>query len=140
MGSDDVTTSRLLLSLGLAAVVSLGAVAVYAHARATPPCDDEQVMGRVDNILRDRFQFDSILVNNIRTLSGGYFSDRHECLAEVTPIRGNINASDMPWREMRYSVAHGDPPERFVVTVTLGGAVPLAEPKPPLWKRLLGYQ
>jgi hypothetical protein len=129
-------TARTALSIGLVAFASLGAAGLYAHRYAAPACDSEQALGRVYEIPRDEFHFDSVLVNNITTVSGGFFSDRHECSAEVTEIRGNVNASDMPWREVRYWIVPGDKSERSAITVRLGGGVPLAEPTPSLWKRL----
>jgi hypothetical protein len=128
----------LLATFGLAAVASLGIAMVYAHERAAPSCESELAMGQVYGILRDRFQLDSILLNNIHAASGGVFSKDRECLAEVTEIRGNVNASDMLWREVRYSIARGSLSARPAVTVALGSTVPLAAPRPPLWKRLLG--
>jgi len=125
------------LAAGLAIV--LGAVALYAYKGAPPSCESEQALNQVDAALRDNYHLDSIFLNNIRTLSGGVFSTRHECSAEVAAIRGNVNASDMPWRELRYRIEESGTSATPIVSVTLGGDVPLAAPAPTLWARLLGY-
>jgi hypothetical protein len=125
--------------IGLVALALLGAVGFYAHERASPACDSEQAMDRVSAILRNDFHLDSLLMTNVRTVSGGYFSDRHDCSAEVTQIRGNVDASGMPWRAIRYRIVHPDQSQRPAITVELGGSVPLAAKRPSLWKRLLAY-
>ena len=86
--------------IGLVAFVLLGATGLYAHMRAAPGCDSGQAQRTTYQILRDKFHFDSVFMNDIRTVSGGYFSDQRECAAQVTEIRGNVNASDMPWHEL----------------------------------------
>ena len=96
-------------------------------------------MDRVSAILRNDFHLDSLLMNNVRTVSGGYFSDSRDCSAEVTQIRGNVDASGMPWRAVRYQVVDRDKPRRPTITVELGGSVPLAAKVPSLWKRVLAY-
>jgi hypothetical protein len=96
-------------------------------------------MDRVAEILRDEFHLEGVFVNDVQTVSGWYLSDRHDCSAEVAPIRGNINASAMSWRAIRYRIVQQDDARRPVVTVALGEVVPLAGKIPSLWKRLLAY-
>ena len=116
---------RMTLSIGFVAFASVAAAGLYAHRDAPPTCDSEQALSKVGEVLRDEYHLDSTFLNNIQTVSGGFFSDSHECSAEVTPIRGNVNASDMPWREVQYQLEQREKPERFSITVNLGGAVPL---------------
>jgi hypothetical protein len=130
---------RIILASGVAAFALLGAIALYVRSNAPPNCGSEQALDRVSEILRDDFHLDSILMNNITTISGGFLSDRHDCSAEVTEIRGGVNASAMPWQEIRYRIVQQNKSRPPVVTVELGGNVPLAQPTPSLWKRLLAY-
>jgi hypothetical protein len=130
-------TPRVGLRSGLVAFALLGAAGMYAHSNIPLSCDSEEALRRVTEILRDEYHLDSIFVNNVRTVSGGVFSGSHDCSAEVVEIRGNVNASDMPWRGIRYRIVRQDQPPRPAITVELGGYVPLAEPTPSLWTRLL---
>jgi hypothetical protein len=129
--------ARMMLSAGFVVLASLGGAGFYLDRDAAPACDSEPVLHAVTGILRDQFQLDGIFVNNISTESGGYFSDRRECSAEVASIRGNVNASDMPWRSVRYQIEQGKDSDHPVVSARLGGIVPLAKPAPSFWERLL---
>ena len=130
--------SRLLASIGFAALASLAAAALYAHSRAASRCDSEQALRRITDILRDEFHFDGVFVNNTTNVSGGWFSTRRECAAQVAEIKGNVSASDLPWRDLRYSIAPGPTAERADIVVMLGGGEPLAARRKSLWQRLLG--
>ena len=133
-------TARGTLPVAFVAVGVIVAGGVYAKQWAAPGCDSEAALRQVSDILRQQFQYDSTFVNNVRTVSGGYFSERRECSAEVTQVRGNISASDMPWRDLRYSIAQRDastPPE---MTLQIGGDIPLAPARQSLWIRLFGQQ
>ena len=132
-------TVRMALPVGFVVLASAGAVGIYAYKDAVPTCDSKQVQSRVYEILRDEFHIESIFVNDIRTVSGGFFSDRRECSAEFASIRGNVNASDMPWREVLYQIEQCVKSEEISITVKLGSDVPLAKPTPSLWSRLLAY-
>ncbi len=132
-------TRRTARLLGLVAFVLLGAIGLYAHIRAAPDCDSDQAQRTTYQVLRDEFHFDSVFMNDVRTVSGGYFSDRRECAAQVTEIRGNVNASDMPWHQLRYWIARNDNAARADITVKVGGAMRLAAPPLPLWQRLLAW-
>jgi hypothetical protein len=136
--SNELQT-RNTFFIGLVALAAAGAVALYAHEQASPACDSEQAMDRVSVLLRNNFHLDSLLMNNVRTVSGGYFSDRRECSAEVTQIRGNVDASGMKWRAVRYRIVYQDKSRRPAITAELGGSVPLAAKVPSLWKRLLAH-
>lgn len=131
--------ARTILSIGVFAVASLGAATLYVHGSGPPTCDSDRAIARVYAVLRDQFHMDSMFVNNIETVSGGFFSDQHECSAEVTQIRSHVNASDMPWRAIRYWIAPTDRSGQATVTVELNGAIPLAGPPPSLWHRLAAY-
>lgn len=126
-----------VLAFGIVAAAAAGGLALYVHRDAPPACDSEQALHGVSDILRDQFHLDSLFVNNIATVSGGWFSDRHECSAEVASIRGNVDASAMPWRSIQYQIDRRDKSRRAVISVRLGGDVPLAKPQPSLWERLL---
>jgi hypothetical protein len=130
---------RMILYIGLAVSASGGAAVLYNHRDAPLTCDSEQALNLVSEVLRDEYHLDSTLINGIRTVSGGFFSHSHQCSAEVTQIRGNVNASDMPWRKVRYQIVRREKSVDSGITVSLGGAVPLAEPPPSLWTRLLAY-
>jgi len=93
----------------------------------------------VYEILRSDFHVESIFLNNVKTDSGGVFSDSRDCSAEITPIRGNESASTLPWREMRFRVVRQGKSQPPAITVELGGEVPLAPPQLSLWRRLLAY-
>jgi hypothetical protein len=129
----------MILYIGLAVSASIGAAALYTHRDAPLTCDSEQALTEVSEVLRDEYHFDSTLINGVRTVSGGFFSHSQQCAAEVAQIRGNVNASDMPWREVRYEIIRREKSVHSDLTVSLGGAVPLAEPPPSLWTRLLAY-
>jgi hypothetical protein len=87
------------IGLGMAAV--LGAGVLYAYSVAAPDCRSDLVQDRLLEILREQLQLDSVLINQITTVSGGYLSKEQQCTAQVTQIRGNIDASAMPWRSLR---------------------------------------
>jgi len=132
-------TTRMVLSIGFVAFASLGAATLYVHRNASPACTSDWTLGKVSEILRDNFHLDSLIVNHIRTVSGGYFSNTHDCAAEVAEIRGDEAASGMAWREIRYRVVHQDESQPSAVTLELGNHVPLAAQTPSLWTRLLAY-
>ncbi len=131
--------TRMVLPVAVATLASAGLALLYLHRTAAPACGSEPAMGKVYEVLRSEFHLDSILVNDVRTISGGFFSNGHNCAAEVTEIRGNINASNMPWREIRYRIVQQETPQRTVITVELGSYVALSPPAPSLWNRLLAY-
>lgn len=123
----------------LAAAALLVGAGMYLHRNAPPACTSDEALGLAYATLRDRFHLESVFLNDIRTLSGGYFSDHYDCSAEVTEIRGNIAASGMPWRAVRYQIAHQEAAPDTVVTVELGGGVPLAPKQKTFWQRVLAY-
>lgn len=135
----SMTRTRMALSIGFAAAASIGAAALYVHGNAPPACGSGQALDRVSGILRDDFHLDSIIANNVRTVSGGLLSDTHDCSAEIAEIRGGVDASGMSWREIRYRIVPQDKPPSFGVTVELGDRVPLEPQTPSVWKRLLAH-
>ncbi len=133
----DELTVRMALSIGCAVVAALGGVALYAHGGAAPACGSDQAQGQVYRVLRDQFHLESVFLHDFTTLSGGYFSAARDCTAEIAEIRGNVDAADLPWRQIRYRVVHSDSSERPVVTVDLGGPTPFVPPPvQTLWTRL----
>jgi hypothetical protein len=135
----DDLMRRMTLSIAFVAVALLGAAALYVHRLAPPTCGSELALDRISRILRDDFHLDSIIANNVRTVSGGFFSDSHDCSAEIAEVRGDVDASVMPWREIRYRIVHQDKPPSFGITVELGDRVPLEPQNPSLWQRLLAH-
>jgi hypothetical protein len=132
-------TTRIVLSIGLVAFASLGATTFYAHRNAPPTCTSEWTLTRVSEVLRDNFRLDSIIVNHIRTVTGGFLSKSLDCAAEVAEIRGGEDASGMAWREIRYRIVHQNGSGPSIVTVELRDRVPLAPQSPSLWTRLLAH-
>jgi hypothetical protein len=65
----------MVLSIGFVAFASLGAATLYVHRNAPPTCTSDWALGRVSEILRDNFHLDSIIVNHIQTVSGGFFGN-----------------------------------------------------------------
>lgn len=128
----------MALSFGFAVAALLGA-ALYAHRNAPPSCTSQDALVRVSAILRDQYHLDSVFMNDVRTVSNGFFGDTYQCSAEVTQIQGNVNASSMPWREVVYRIVYRGRFEPPAITVDLGGAVPLASPEQPFWTRLLAH-
>jgi hypothetical protein len=129
----------MALSIGCVAVASIGAAALYVHSVAPPTCGSELALDRIAGILRDDFHLAAILTNNVRTESGWFFSDSHDCSAQVAEIRGDVDASAMSWRDIRYQIVHQDKPPSFGITVELGDHVPLEPKAPSLWMRMLAY-
>jgi hypothetical protein len=129
--------ARIVLSGVVVALGAIGAATWYLNSEAPPACGSEQALHAVTGILRDQFRLDGVFVNNIATVSGGLFGDRRECSAEVAAIRGNVAASDMPWRSIHYQIEQRDGSGRPIVSVQLGGNVPLANQAPSFWERLI---
>jgi hypothetical protein len=127
----------MALSIGFVAAASLGAAVLYMHRNAPPGCSSDRALRRVTEILRDDFKLDAVLMNNLTTVSGGFFGASDECAAEVAEMRGSVDASAMAWRQLRYRIVHQDKLEQFAVTVDLGDRVPLEPPAPSFWVRLL---
>jgi hypothetical protein len=131
---------RVVSGIGCAVLLSAGAFAAHLHSKAPPACGSDEALGQVYAALRDRFHLESIFLNDIRTLSGGWFSAQYDCSAQVTEIRGNIAASGMPWRAVRYQIVRRKTAPYAGVTVSLGGSVPLAPKRPSFWQRVFGQR
>ena len=123
----------------MAAVVALGAAVLYVRGNATPDCGSDRALDSVSAILRDGLHLDGVYMTNIRTVSGGLFSDRHDCVADIAEIRGGVNASGVPWQEIRYRIARQGKSRTPVITAELGDHVPSPQPQPSLWRRILAY-
>jgi hypothetical protein len=130
-------TRRIALCVALVLALAAAASQYYTSRWAAPDCTSEDVMHRMGTALREHDQLDSIFVNNIRAVSGNWFSATRDCAAEVTSIRGDVAAANLPWREVRYRIEAGDGEGKDTVAVTLGGAVPLAAPEPTWWESFL---
>lgn len=126
-------TRRTTLSIVCIAAVALGGAALYAHGNAAPACDSNATEGEVNRVLHDQFHLQGVFLHDFTTVAGGFFSDAQDCVAEVTEIRGNVDAGDMPWRTVRYKVTPSDDPEIPVVTVDLGKATAFVPPSDDTW-------
>jgi hypothetical protein len=129
--------NRIALLVVLAVAGGAAFFGLDKYKSAAPDCDSEVVLHDMGTVLRDRDHLDSIFVNNVTTESGGWFSATRECSAEVATIRGDVAASNLPWREVRYRIGVDGESGQASVAVTLGGDVPLAGPEPSWWSRLL---
>jgi hypothetical protein len=123
----------------IVAVVLAGAAEAYMIEVAAPTCDSSEAQDKLYSALLDEFQLHNIFVNNVATTSGGWFDTKQACSAQVTEIRGNVAAAEMPWQGVRYNIQRPGVGQPFTMTVELGGAEPLAVPEPSLWARLLAY-
>ena len=130
-------TTRIAFGVALVLAVAAAGSNFYMSRWAAPDCDSEEVLHRMGAALRDQDHLDSIFINNIRTLSGNWFSAARECSADVSSIRGDVAASSMPWREVLYQIAGNDESGKLSVAVTLGDTVPLAGPEESFWDRFL---
>src|SRR5271165_745149 len=74
---------RAVLFIGLAVLASAGAVGLGLYINAAPACDSTRTLDRVNVILRADFHLRGILLNNARTVSGGFFSASRDCSAEI---------------------------------------------------------
>jgi hypothetical protein len=128
-----------VVPIGLVALAALGVGTLFVRHIAPAGCMNDQALDQVTAILRNEFHLDGVFMNNFETVSGWYLSARHDCSAEVVPIRGNVDAGGMPWREIHYQIVQQGGPQPPVVTVEMGEAVPLAPKLPSLWKRFLAY-
>ena len=124
--------------LVLLTVVSVaGVLTAYLRSTAAPDCASDVALGQVYAALRDRFHLQSVFLNDIKEHAGWYLSDRRDCSAEVSEIRGNVAASGMDWREVRYRIVARDGAPDAAVSVELGGRVPLAPKSRTFWQRML---
>ncbi len=142
LGTDDAqefgeVITRMTQSIVCVAVAALAGVALYAHEDAAAACDSDPAQGQVYRVLQEQFHLQSVFLHDFTTLSGGYFSTVRECVAEVAEIRGNVDASGMNWRRIRFRVARSDNKEHPDVTVELGDAAPFVPPpEPTFWSYL----
>jgi hypothetical protein len=130
---------RNALPIGFVVLAVLAIGTIFVRRIAPPSCTSEQAMDGLSEVLRNQFQLGGIIVNNVETVSGWYFSDRHDCSAEFAEIKGNLSALGMTWRAIRFRVQQQDEAQRPVVTVEMGDVVPLAAKIPSVWKRFLAH-
>jgi hypothetical protein len=124
--------------IGVVAAVAIVAVGGYFYFAAAPSCTSNQVQGRTSELLRSQFNLDSVFFNNIQEVSGNIFSDRRECTAQVTQIKGNASPTAMSWRQLRYSIAPGTDPDLPDIKADLGPSGPYVPPPVTLWERIFG--
>ena len=124
--------------IGLVAAVAIVAVGATFISPPRLPADSNRVQGRTSDLLRSQFNLDSIFFNNIQDVSGNIFSDRRECTAQVTQIKGNTSPTAMSWRQLRYSIAPGTEPDLPDIKIDLGPSGPYVPPPPTLWERIFG--
>lgn len=124
--------------IGLVAAAAIVAAGGYFYFAAAPSCGSDQVQGRASELLRSQFSLDSVFFNNIQDVSGNIFSDRRECTAQVTQIKGNISPTAMSWRQLHYTIAPGTEADLPDIKVDLGPSGPYVPPPPTLWERVFG--
>ena len=127
--------------IGVVTAVAIVAVGGYFYFAAAPSCDSDKVQARTSDLLRSQFSLDSVFFNNIQEVSGNIFSifsDRRECTAQVTQIKGNTSPTSMSWRQLRYSIAPGTDPELPDIKIDLGPSGPFVPPPLTLWQRFYG--
>ena len=124
--------------IGVVAVVAIVAVGGYFYSAAAPSCGSNRVQGRTSELLRSQFNLDSVFFNNIQDVSGNIFSDRRECTAQVTQIKGNTSPTSMSWRQLHYTIAPGTGPDLPDIKLDLGPSGPYVPPPPTLWERIFG--
>ncbi len=122
----------ILITLAGAAVI--GGAMLYEKANAAPSCNSAVVQAGLSEALK-AFHLSSIALNDAKTVSGGVFSDKHECSADAAEIRSGVDAADMHWMRVLYAVTNGALPDKPIVTAQLAGDVPLA-PERSVWQRL----
>jgi hypothetical protein len=130
---------RTALVVGVSVIAAVGAAGLGFYMNAAPACDNTRTLGRVYVILHGDFHLNSVFVNDVKTVSGDLFSTSRDCTANITPIRGNEDASASQWRAIRYHVAKPEKTQPLAVTVALGGDVPFVPPSLSLWRRLQAY-
>jgi hypothetical protein len=131
--------TRTALAIGVAVIAAIGAAGFGVYLSAPPTCDNRSTLASVNRILRTDYHLEHVFLNDVSTVSGGLFSDSRVCAAELAEIRGNENASALPWREIRYRIANQGKSQPPVITVELGTEVPLAPPQLSFWRRMLAY-
>jgi HD-like signal output (HDOD) protein len=107
------------------AAVAAGGGLTYLHRHAPPGCAAEVTLDRVSAALRTQWQLPSVIVENVRTVSSGFFGNRYECSADVARLLSGVAASDMEWHQVRYSSERPGSSPLTVVSVTVGPAIPL---------------
>ena len=124
--------------IGVVTAVAIVAVGAYFYFAAAPSCDSDKVQARTSDLLRSQFSLDSVFFNNIQEVSGNIFSDRRECTAQITQIKGNTSPTAMSWRQLRYSIAPGTDPDLPDIKADLGPSGPYVPPPVTLWERIFG--
>ena len=124
--------------IGLFAAAAIVAVGGYFYFAAAPSCDSNLAQGRTSDLLRSQLNLESVFFNNIQEISGNIFSDRRECTAQVTQIKGNTSPTAMSWRQLRYSIAPGTEPDLPDIKVDLGPSGPYVPPPSTVWERVFG--
>lgn len=129
-------TRRGVVTMIVIGAVAIGATAWELHKDNPPSCTSEQALNAVSTALHDRYELDSIFLNDIRTVRGNWFSSSFDCRAEETVIAGNRNMEDLPWRAVHYKVMHLDGVPNFAVVAELDGPTPFVRDKLSFWQRL----
>jgi hypothetical protein len=113
-------TSVLIgLRIALAFLVVCGAAFVFLWV-PTPGCDDQRTRELVLQILRDQFHISGeLLLQNIRTESGGVFAKRHECAAEVQGINGPASVLGLRFNQVYYTSEVTEDTQRQYVTARM---------------------
>jgi hypothetical protein len=104
----------------------------------TPPgCNSARTISGLIVALKDS-DLGPFAVNDVKTQSIGLLSRERECTGEVASLRGSLNAQDMHWYSLRYTVKTGDNTQRADVAAKLGDTVPLA-PNQSGWSKFVEF-
>jgi hypothetical protein len=127
-------SKQSMVVVALAAAGLMGGVLLYEKINAAPSCSSAVVQAGLSAALKT-LNLSSVALNDAKTVSGGVFSTKHECSADVGEIRSGVDASGMHWMRVLYEVTKVATSGAPVITATLAGDVPLA-PERSTWERL----
>ncbi len=116
---------RTILTVLGVAVVALVVSKIALSLVEVPSCHSDEAIRGLVGALKDP-ALGSLAVNNATTMSGGLLSGKRQCIADIAPLRGNVDASDMHWRRVTYQIVKSDTPDGITVTASLEGATGLA--------------
>jgi hypothetical protein len=117
--------ARTILTVLGVAVIALVGSKIALSVVEVPSCHSEEAIRGLIGALKDP-ALGSLAVNNATTMSGGLLSGQRQCIADIAPLRSNVDASDMHWRHVAYQIVKSDTPDGITVTASLEGATSLA--------------
>jgi hypothetical protein len=117
--------SKTILIVLLVSVVGFKLGKSALQAIEVPSCHSKEAVKGMIDALNDP-ALGTVAVNNATTLSGGVFARVRQCTADIAPVRGGVDASDMHWKRVTYAITKSDAPDGIDVTAKLGGETALA--------------